>query len=67
MIERYRRVDRDTLENELTFDDPKAYTKPWTARQLFKFHPDEEILEHVQCEEHLLNDHLPKVIRGPRP
>jgi len=67
VVARYRRVDQDTLEDELTFDDPKAYTKPWTVRQYFKFHPDEEILEDLMCEEHLLKEHLPKVIRGPRP
>ena len=67
VVERYRRIDHDTLEVELTFDDPKAYTKPWTVRQLFKFHPEDEIREDFMCEEHLLKDHLPKVIRGPRP
>jgi hypothetical protein len=30
--ERYRRVNRDTLELTVTIDDPKAYTKPWIPR-----------------------------------
>jgi hypothetical protein len=29
--ERYRRVDRDHLEMTIVIDDPKFYTKPWTA------------------------------------
>ena len=29
--ERYRRVDRDHLELTVVIDDPKYYTKPWTA------------------------------------
>lgn len=29
--ERYRRVDRDHLEMTVVIDDPKYYTKPWTA------------------------------------
>ncbi len=29
VIERYRRVNHDTLELAITMDDPKAYTKPW--------------------------------------
>jgi hypothetical protein len=29
--ERYRRVDRDHLEMTVIIDDPKYYTKPWTA------------------------------------
>lgn len=32
MTERFRRVNYGTLEIELTVDDPKAYTKPWTVR-----------------------------------
>ncbi len=30
LIERYRRVDRNTLEITLTIDDPGAYTATWT-------------------------------------
>ena len=30
--ERYRRVNRNTLELTVVIDDPKVYTKPWTAR-----------------------------------
>ena len=30
--ERYRRVDMNTMELTVTIDDPKAYTKPWVAR-----------------------------------
>jgi hypothetical protein len=31
MIERYRRVDAKTLRREVTFDDPKTWTRPWTV------------------------------------
>ncbi|MGH9678532.1 MAG: hypothetical protein ACRD4Y_01135, partial [Candidatus Acidiferrales bacterium] len=37
LIERFRRVDKDTLELKLTFEDPKAYTKPFTATRIYKF------------------------------
>jgi hypothetical protein len=30
MIERFRRINYGNLEIEITIDDPKAYTKPWT-------------------------------------
>jgi hypothetical protein len=30
MIERYTRVDANNLKREITFDDPKTWTKPWT-------------------------------------
>jgi hypothetical protein len=36
LVERFRRVDHDTLELDLLFDDPKAYTKPWSGRRVFK-------------------------------
>src|SRR6266446_4334300 len=36
LIERLRRVDQNTLEVTVTFDDPKAYTKPFTGKRMFK-------------------------------
>jgi hypothetical protein len=30
MIERFTRVDANNLRREITFDDPKTWTKPWT-------------------------------------
>ncbi len=35
-IERLRRLDHDTLELELTIEDPKAYTQPFTSKKTFK-------------------------------
>jgi len=31
MIERFTRVDANNLKREVTFDDPKTWTKPWTV------------------------------------
>jgi hypothetical protein len=31
LIERYRRTDANTLEYQVTTDDPATWTKPWTA------------------------------------
>jgi hypothetical protein len=31
LIERYRRVDANTLEYKITVDDPTTWTRPWTA------------------------------------
>ena len=45
-VERYRRPDLDSLELTMTGDDPKAYTKPWTAGPVrLAWHPDWEIVE----------------------
>ena len=35
LVERFRRINRDTLQLDLLFDDPKAYTKPWSGRKIF--------------------------------
>jgi hypothetical protein len=32
MTERFRRVNYGNLEIEITMDDPKAYTAPWTVK-----------------------------------
>jgi hypothetical protein len=52
VTERIRRVDHDTLTDNLTFDDPKDYSKPWTGQQVFKLRPGWELLEYV-CEDHM--------------
>ena len=36
VVERFRRVDHDTLRLDLTIDDPQAYTKSWTATKTYK-------------------------------
>jgi len=50
VVERFRRVDHDTLQVDYTIDDPKAYTKTWTAQRIFKLKPDWEIKEYVCAE-----------------
>jgi hypothetical protein len=35
-VERLRRLDHDTLELQLTIEDPKAYTRSFTAKKTFK-------------------------------
>lgn len=52
IIENIRRVDDKTLQVDFTFEDPKSYTKPWTAHIRFLLHPDWDILEHI-CEDNL--------------
>lgn len=52
VVERIRRVDHDTLQDDLTFDDPKAYTKPWTGQRIFKLRPGWHLMEYI-CEDHI--------------
>jgi len=50
IIERFRRPDYGHLEIEVTIDDPKAYTKPWTVTVYQRILPDTELIEFV-CQE----------------
>ncbi len=31
LTERFRRIDKDTVRYEVTVDDPRTWTAPWTA------------------------------------
>jgi hypothetical protein len=66
IMERIRRIDRNTLEINFTFDDPKAYLKPWGGTKVFELKPEWEISEQFACEDHLRNYHIPKLLRGER-
>jgi hypothetical protein len=50
ITERFRRPDFGHLEIQMTFDDPKTYTKPWTITEQARAIPDTELLEFV-CQE----------------
>ena len=54
LVERFRRVNHDTLQVDITFDDPKTYTKPWTGKKTFQIQdPIPGMLDNVMCEEWL--------------
>ena len=48
--ERIRRPDFGHLEIEVTVDDPKAYTKPWTVTLRQQFAPDTELIDEICIE-----------------
>ena len=50
VVERIRRTSHDTLQDDVTIDDPKAYTAPWTGQQVFKLRPNWHLIEYV-CED----------------
>jgi len=52
LTERFRRVDPQTMEIEMTFDDPKAYAKPWRKLVIHKLRPPgPDIWDSAECEE----------------
>jgi len=46
LTEKFRRVNLGRLEIEVTVDDPKAYTKPWTVTLNQTLLPDTDLLEY---------------------
>jgi hypothetical protein len=50
LIERFSRPNLNTLRYEVTIDDPRAYTRRWTAGWTVQWVPNEEIQEYF-CEE----------------
>jgi hypothetical protein len=50
LTERFRRVNYGRLEIDLTIDDPKAYTKPWTVRVNHRLSPADQLIEFI-CNE----------------
>jgi len=48
--ERIRRPDYGHLEIELTVDDPKAYTKPWTVTLKERIAVDTELVDEICLE-----------------
>jgi hypothetical protein len=56
VTERFRRPTFGRMEIDITVDDPKAYTKPWTVRHVQEIMLDTELIEFI-CEE---NNHFAK-------
>jgi hypothetical protein len=50
MTERWRRVKFGLMQIDITIEDPKAYTKPFTVRVNHQLMPDTELMEFV-CQE----------------
>ena len=60
MTERFRRPNFGTLEIDITIDDPKAYTKPFTVRVNQRLMVDSEMIEFICNENEKSTDHLAK-------
>ena len=50
ITERFRRPAYGRIEIDVTIDDAKAYTKPWTVRVNWRLAADEELIEFI-CNE----------------
>jgi hypothetical protein len=60
LVERIQRPSHETLVNDISIEDPKAYTKPWTAHMVFDLHPDWKIEETI-CEDNVNFSNVQKI------
>lgn len=58
ITERFHRRDFGHMDAEMTFDDPKMYTKPFTIKVLYDLMPDSDIFEMFCNENEKDRSHL---------
>jgi hypothetical protein len=64
LTERFRRPDFGHLQLDVTFDDPKTFTKPFTLHMTKTYIADTEIFEDV-CENERDSGHLTTGVKVP--
>ena len=62
LVERFSRIDRDTLLYEFTVDDPTVYTRPWTVVMPLK-RTDDRLFEDACHEGNYALPHILKAVR----
>ena len=60
ITERYRRRDFGHMDLEITFNDPKYYTRPFTIKTGVRLIPDSDLFEYVCAENEKDRAHLGK-------
>jgi hypothetical protein len=58
LTERFRRVNYGNLEIEVTVEDPKVYTKPFTVKVNQRIMPDTELIEFICTENDRSGPHM---------
>jgi hypothetical protein len=59
-IERFTRLDMNTMKYEITIDDPGAYTATWNTGFTLRWSPGQELFEYV-CQD---NNYAPELMLG---
>src|SRR5262250_2145326 len=57
VTERFKRTDFGHMSIQITIDDPKMYTKPWTVTEQVRLMPNTDVIENA-CENNLDLRHL---------
>ncbi len=50
VVERFRRADYDTLQYEVTIEDPNVFAGPWVIRRTFPFLAEYDSINEYVCE-----------------
>jgi hypothetical protein len=61
-VERFTRVNKDTIKWDVTANNPSVYTRPWTATVMLRSSPDQ--IYEMACHEG--NEGLPGALSGAR-
>jgi hypothetical protein len=64
LVERIRRVDHDTMTDDFTIDDPKAYKQAWTIHKTWALEPAWELNEDI-CTDTGDYDHFLGTLTSP--
>ena len=59
VVERFRMIDRETIEYRAVLEDPKAWTKPWNVVATLKRRPPTDALMEYNCSENNKPDDFP--------
>src|SRR6266581_4554689 len=66
LVERWTRLDADTIEYVVTIDDPTTWTRPWTVKQELRKQSDAANRIYYEPRCHEGNFGLPALLRGAR-
>jgi hypothetical protein len=69
LIERFRRIDHDHLQLDITIDDPVAYTKTWYGRKILT-RTDRDFVDHdcsMSENEHFRKRMIDGILAPPKP
>jgi len=50
LVEKFRRSDYNTLQYEVTIEDPNVFVKPWTMTRTYPLRPDMAKVDEFVCE-----------------
>ena len=63
VTERYTRVDKDQINYDVTMDDPKVFTAPWTIHTNMMLREGTRLREYVCAENNLEPERFEKILK----